>query len=179
MATANFGDTFFNKYFVITQTDDDDYFEQRNNIIEALKTIDNSYRRVDFSDEIATVYRMFDFIGIPFEVSLNINLKPGYYKGAYLDAVLKVNGYEYDNTDYIDFTELLEDGLWDTKQTRRYSNSGRLQGFVTMQAKNLKKRIKAAVSSIIDDVEKAVTPVTQQYTVFAQFSNGETWYKPA
>lgn len=179
MATANFGDTFFNKYFVITQTDEDDYFEQRNDIIEVLKTIENSYRRVDFPDEIATVYRMFDFIGIPFEVSLNIDLKPGYYEGSYLDAVLKVNGYEYEDTDYIDFIELLEDGLWDTKQICRYSNSGRLHGFVTMQAKNLKKRIKAAVSSIIEDVEKAVTPVTQQYTVFVQFGNGETWYKPA
>ena len=179
MARANFGDTFFNKYFVITQTDEDDYFEQKDDIIEVLKTIENSYRRVDFPDEIATVYRMFDFIGIPFEVSLNIDLKPGHYEGSYLDAVLKVNGYEYEDTDRIDFTELLEDGLWDTDQACCYGNSGRLQGFATMQAKNLKKRIKAAVSSIIEDVEKAVTPVTQQYTVFVRFGNGETWYSPA
>lgn len=179
MATANFGDTFFNKYFVITQTDEDDFFEQKNDIIEAVKTIEGGDEYSGRLYEIADVTRNFDFIGIPFEISLEISLKPGYYEGSYLDAVLKVNGYEYNDTNYIDFAELLEDGLWDTDQACSYGNSGRLQGFVTMQAKNLKKRIKAAVSAIIEDVEKAVTPVTQQYTVFARFSNGETWYSPA
>ncbi len=179
MATANFGDTFFNKYFVITQTDEDDYFFAKNNIIEAIKTVEGGGEYSGRFYEVADVTRNFDFMGIPFEISLEISLKPGYYEGSYLDAVLKVDSCEYGDTDYIDFAELLENGLWDTDQACCYGNSGRLQGFVTMQAKNLKKRIKAAVSSIIEDVEKAVTPVTQQYTVFARFGNGETWYKPA
>lgn len=178
MATANFGDTFFNKYFVITQIDEDDFFEQKDDIIESIKTVRGGDEYSGRFYEIADVTRNFDFIGIPFEISLEISLKPGYYEGSYLDAVLKVNGYEYEDTDYIDFAELLENELWAANRSCFSSNYGRLSGFATMQAKNLKKRVKAAVSSIIEDVEKAVTPVTQQYVVFVQFGNGETWYKP-
>ena len=104
-------------------------------------------------------------------------MRPVYYEGDYLDGIIYLDGSEYDDVHDIDFADILEQGLWDTDQACQYRSTGQVHGFAVMQSKNLKKRLLALYSSIIENIEKAVAPLTDQIIEIGRFNNGSAVYK--
>lgn len=177
MATCNFGGTCFSKYFAINPEDDFEFDLQKEDITGAIASIDGASEDDTQAYQIARVWRQIEHCGIPFELCVEVFLRPGYYEGAYLDGSLYVDGSEYNNIDDVDAADLMEDGLWQTDQACQYKNQGAVTGFARMQGKNLQKKLDAAYSSILNDIEAAVSPLTDHYRCAGIFSNGEAVYE--
>lgn len=180
MATSNFGNTIFSKYFTVAADERDDYDDMKDNLAGALADVDGGIEDNDGGEKLAHIYREVEFCGVPYEVRLDVLLKPGYYEGAYLDGRLFIDGVEYDSFFDIDADEcadMLEQGLWDTDQACQYRSTGQVRGFCRMQAANLARRFEKTYNKLLADVEKAVAPCTDKLAAVATFSNGETWYE--
>lgn len=177
MATCNFGDTIFNRYYSIMPEDEYDFDFQRDNIAEAISELDGGYLANGEPYQIASIFQEIEFCGVPFEFSIDVFLRPGYYEGAYLDGKIYLDGSEYDDVHDMIFADILEQGLWDTDQACQYRSTGQVRGFAAMQSKNLEKRLLALYSSIIENIEKAVAPLTVQVVELGRFSNGSAVYK--
>ena len=177
MATCNFGSTIFNRYYSVMSEDKMDFDFQRDNIIGAINDIKGGYPENAEPYQISRVVREVEFCGVPFELCLDVFLRPGYYEGAYLDGKFYLDGSEYDDVDNIDFADILEQGLWDTDQACQYRSTGQVRGFASMQSKNLAKHLEKAYNSIIGDIEKAAAPLTDQLIEIGRFSNGSAVYK--
>ena len=177
MATCNFGRTIFSRYYSIMEEDEIEFDFQRDNIAGAISDLDGGYLENGEPYQIASVFREIDFCGIPFEFSIDVFLRPGYYEGAYLDGKIYLDGIEYDDVHDIDFADILEQGLWDTDQACQYRSTGQVHGFAVMQSKNLEKRILTLYSSIIENIEKAAAPFTDQIVEIGRFNNGSAVYK--
>lgn len=177
MATCNFGSTIFNRYYSVMSEDEVDFDFQRENIAEAICELDGGYLENGEPYQVASVFREIEFCGVPFEFSIEVFLRPGYYEGAYLDGKINLDGSEYDDVNDVDFTDILEQGLWDTDQACQYRSTGQVRGFAVMQSKNLEKRLLALYSSIIENIEKAAAPFTDQIVEIGRFSNGSAVYK--
>lgn len=171
MATCNFGSTIFSRYYSIMTEDESEFDFLHDNIAGAISDLDGGYLENGEPYQIASVFREIEFCGVPFEFSIDVFLRPGYYEGAYLD------GSEYDDVHDIDFADILEQGLWDTDQACQYRSTGQVRGFAVMQSKNLEKRLLALYSSIIENIEKVVAPLTDQIIEIGRFSNGSAVYK--
>lgn len=177
MATCNFGSTIFNRYYSVMTEDDADFDFQRENIAEAISELYGGYLENGEPYQVASVFREIEFCGVPFEFSIEVFLRPGYYEGAYLDGKIYLDGSEYDDVNDVDFTDILEQGLWDTDQACQYRSTGQVHGFAVMQSKNLKNRLLSLYSSIIENIEKAAAPFTDQMVEIGRFSNGSAVYK--
>lgn len=177
MATCNFGSTIFNRFYSVMTEDEINFDFQRENIAEAISELDGGYLENGEPYQIASVFHEIEFCGVPFEFSIEVFLRPGYYEGAYLDGKINLDGSEYDDVHDIDFADILEQGLWNTDQACQYRSTGQVRGFVAMQSKNLEKRLQALYSSIIDNIEKVVAPLTVQIVELGRFSNGSAVYK--
>lgn len=177
MATCNFGSTIFNRYYSVMTEDEVDFDFQRENIAEAISELDGGYLENGEPYQVASVFREIEFCGVPFEFSIEVFLRPGYYEGAYLDGKIYLDGSEYDDVNDVDFTDILEQGLWDTDQACQYRSTGQVHGFAVMQSKNLKNRLLSLYSSIIENIEKAAAPFTDQMVEIGRFSNGSAVYK--
>jgi hypothetical protein len=158
--------------------DDEIEFDfRRDNIAGAIIDLDGGYLENGEPYQIASVFHEIEFCGVPFEFSLDVFLRPGYYEGAYLDGRIYLDGSEYDDVHDIVFADILEQGLWDTDQACQYRSTGQVRGFAVMQSKNLKKRLLFLYSSIIENIEKAVAPLTDQIIEIGRFNNGSAVYK--
>lgn len=177
MATCNFGSTIFNRYYSVMTEDEVDFDFQRENIAEAISELDGGYLENGEPYQVASVFREIVFCGVPFEFSIDVFLRPGYYEGAYLDGKIYLDGSEYDDVNDVDFTDILEQGLWDTDQAYQYRSTGQVHGFAVMQSKNLKNRLLSLYSSIIENIEKAAAPFTDQMVEIGRFNNGSAVYK--
>lgn len=177
MATCNFGRTIFSRYFSVMAEDDEEFDFQRDNIAGAISDLDGCYLENREPYQIANIFHEIEFCGVPFEFSIDVFLRPGYYEGAYLDGKIYLDGSEYDDVCDIDFADILEQGLWDTDQACQYRSAGQVRGFAAMQSKNLKKRLLSLYSSIIENIEKAVAPLTDQIIEICRFNNGSAVYK--
>jgi hypothetical protein len=159
-------------------TEDESEFDfQRDNIAGAISDLDGGYLENGEPYQIASVFREIEFCGVPFEFSIDVFLRPGYYDGAYLDGKIYLDGSEYDDVHDIDFADILEQGLWDTDQACQYRSTGQVRGFAVMQSKNLEKRLLSLYSSIIENIEKVAAPLTDQIIEIGRFSNGSAVYK--
>lgn len=177
MATCNFGSTIFNRYYSVMTEDEVDFDFQRENIAEVISELDGGYLENGEPYQVASVFREIEFCGVLFEFSIEVFLRPGYYEGAYLDGKIYLDGSEYDDVNDVDFTDILEQGLWDTDQACQYRSTGQVHGFAVMQSKNLKNRLLSLYSSIIENIEKAAAPFTDQMVEIGRFSNGSAVYK--
>lgn len=177
MATCNFGSTIFSRYYSIMTEDESEFDFLHDNIAGAISDLDGGYLENGEPYQIASVFREIEFCGVPFEFSIDVFLRLGYYEGAYLDGKIYLDGSEYDNVHDIDFADILEQGLWDTDQACQYRSTGQVRGFAVMQSKNLEKRLLALYSSIIENIEKVVAPLTDQIIEIGRFSNGSAVYK--
>lgn len=179
MATSNFGSTIFNKYFTVDADDVELYEEQKDEIKNVIRSLPEASDDVDDLEYLATVRANVEHVGVPFELSIKVYLRPGYYSGGYLDGRLFIDGVEYYNISDIidDSADLLEQGFWDTDQACQYRSPGAVTGFARMQTKNLARKIEKAFNGMLANIEAAVAPVTEQYAAVAHFDNGETLYQ--
>ncbi len=177
MATGNFGSTIFSKYYVVETEDPIDFIDDRNEIQNALTALPGCYDD-NSGYNIAYIYSNIELCGVPFEMRLDIELKPGYYSGAWFDGRLFLDGMEYDidDLDPAECAGLLLRGLWDTDRACQY-RGGSVTGFAKMQGKNLCAKIEKAYNDLLQQVEAVIAPYTIHCVQVAKFSNGETLYK--
>ena len=97
MATCNFGRTIFSRYFSVMAEDDEEFDFQRDNIAGAISDLDGGYLENREPYQIANIFHEIEFCGVPFEFSIDVFLRPGYYDGAYLDGKIYLDGSEYDD----------------------------------------------------------------------------------
>lgn len=115
---------------------------------------------------IGTVCDDVEFAGNYYSFRIDVTVESGYYDGVCFDYALReINGLFCDEVPGIDWA------------TRWLEDSGMNTGMVKIQAKNLQKRLAAAIEEAqnkIDAILAECTPHTLQLDTL--FSNGEAWY---
>lgn len=180
MATSNFGSTIFSHLYTVDVDDRDDYDFARDNIAGALAALPGGYEDHTNGEQIAHIYyEDVVFCGVPYEIRLDVYLRPGYYSGAWLDGRFYIDGEEcniYELTKS-DFADMLANGLIDCDMCDAFATHGRMQGFCMMQAGNLARHMAAAYTRLLDRVGSAVSPYTEQLRCIGPFSNGASIYE--
>lgn len=114
MATSNFGSTIFSRLYTVGADDADDYEFTRDNIAGALAALPGGFEDHTNGEQIAQIYGAdVVFCGVPYELRLDVYLRPGYYSGAWLDGRFYIDGKEcniYELTKS-DFADMLANGL--------------------------------------------------------------------
>lgn len=168
MGTGNFYSK-CGKYFVVELPDIDDYFivkEEINfikeNIIKDLEQEGLDVYEVNYYDNMrdfeghifANIDIEFeDKEGYEWEWKIQLIMRNGYYEGINLDYHIKLRDliygyeYDYDSKQFEDIEDYIPKSAWEK------------------------------LNSALKKIEKVYKKYSEEYYVYAKFSNGETWYK--
>jgi hypothetical protein len=180
MATANFYNKNASNIYAILPENEDYYFifdDVKNNISNDLEAYTkNSKAYLGYSNKyyrdaslIEVISATDEVAGVPFTVSVEVLMRPGYYEGANLDYEIN---YNVESVEFDDLSEAFQAyfdvAAWDFDMNK---------GLAKIQAKNAAKRLEAMSNELVENVENILKKnCTHILQVSARFSNGETWY---
>jgi len=131
-------------------------------------SIDMSSLRSFPSSSIGRMYKRSSYYGIDFEVEIILIVTSGYYEGANFDYIVNIetNGESYETIDDVILTL--------SEYPEEYTE---YPGLVKANINHIEKWLKSELDYLTKNYENVLMMHTNPLEVFAQFNNGETFYR--